>query len=283
MKIVQLEADLEYCSELHEKHNDYPLCPEKIEISSDMLSKYCSDIANKYGIKVDGVKKLVPNLRDKVKCVVHYRNLQYYLSLGMKLIKIHRVLKFKQSNWLKEYIYFNTEKRMNSKNAFEVQFFKLMINCNHGKTCENIRKRIDVKLVNNSNDYLRYVSKSNFISQKIFDKIFVAVHQIKPVLTLNKPIYVGFTVLELSKLFMYKFHYEYVCNKFDARLLFRDTDSLVYEIKDKDVHEECFKDKKLFDFSGYPKDSKYYESANKKVLGKVKDQFNGVKLFEFVK
>ena len=115
-----LEVDLEYCSELHDNYNDYPLCPEKIEISSDMLSKYCIDIANKYGIKVGGVKKLVPNLRDKVKYVVHYRNLQYYLSLGMKLIKIHRVLKFKQSNWLKEYIHLNTENRTNSKNAFEV-------------------------------------------------------------------------------------------------------------------------------------------------------------------
>ena len=90
-----LEVDLEYCSRLHDKHNPYPLCPEKIEISSDMLSKYCSDIANKYGIKVGGVKKLIPNLRGKVKYVVHYRNLQYYLSLRMKLNKIHRLLKFK--------------------------------------------------------------------------------------------------------------------------------------------------------------------------------------------
>ena len=123
-----LEVDLKHCSELHDKHNDYPLCPEKIEINSDMLSKYCSDIADKYGIKVGGVKKLVPNLRDKVKYVIHYRNLQYYLSLGMKLIKIHRFLKFKQSNWIKEYIHFNTEKRIHSKNVFEVQFFLLMIN-----------------------------------------------------------------------------------------------------------------------------------------------------------
>ena len=98
---------------------------------------------------------------------------------------------------------------MNSKNAFEVQSFKLMINCIYGKTCENIRKRINVKLVNNSKDYLRCVSKPNFISQKIFDKNFVTIHQMKPVLTLNKPIYVGFIILELSKLFMYKFHYKY--------------------------------------------------------------------------
>ena len=103
-----LEIDLEYWKELHDSHNDYPLAPEKLEISSNMLSKYCSDIANKYGIKVGGVTKLVPNLRDKVKYVAHYRNLQLYLELAMKSIKIHRILKFKQSNWLKEYIKFNT-------------------------------------------------------------------------------------------------------------------------------------------------------------------------------
>ena len=183
---------------------------------------------------------------------------------------------------MKEYIHFNTKKIMNSKNTSEVKFFKLMINYIYGKTCENVKKRINVKLINNSKDYLRCVSKPNFMSQKIFGKTFVAIHQIKPVLTLNKPIYVGFTVLELSKLFMCKFHHEYVCNKFDAKLLFTDTDSLVYEIKDKDVYEECFKDRELFDFSKYPKNLKYYDNANKKVLHKMKDGFNGVKLFEFI-
>ena len=94
-----LEVDLEYCKKLHDSHSDRPLCPEKIEISSDILSKYCSEIAYQYGIKVGGVKKLIPNLGDKVKYVVHYKNLEYYLSLGMKLVKIHRILSFKQSNW----------------------------------------------------------------------------------------------------------------------------------------------------------------------------------------
>ena len=114
------------------------------------MSKYCSDIANKYGIKVGGVKKIVPNLRDKIKYVVHYRNLQYYLSLEMILIKIHRILKFKQFNWLKEYIEFNTEKRKNSKNNFEKNFSKLLINSIYGKTMENLRKRISVKVCINS-------------------------------------------------------------------------------------------------------------------------------------
>ena len=147
---------------------------------------------------------------------------------------------------------------------------------------ENIRKRISVKLTNNSKDYIRCVSKPNFISQKIFDKNFITVHQIESVLTLNKPIYVGFSILEFSKLLMYQFHYDYVCNKYDAKLLFTDTDSLFYEINCEGVYEQCFKDRGLLNISGYPIDSKYYESTNKKVLGKMKDEFNGVKVIEFV-
>ena len=95
------------------------------------------------------------------------------------------------------------------------------------------------------------VSKPNFISQKIFDKNFVAVHLMKTIFTLNKPIFVAFCILELSKLLMYKFHYDYVCNTFDAKLSFTDTDSLVYEINNNNVYGQCFKDKDLFDFSGY--------------------------------
>ena len=121
-------------------------------------------------------------------------------------------------------------------------------------------------MISDSKKYLNCVSKPNFLSQKIFDKNFVAAHQIKTVLTLNKPIYLGFCILELSKLLMYKFHYDYVCNNFDARFLFTDTDSLVYEINSDKVYEQCFKDKRLFDFSGYQKNSDYYDISNKNVL-----------------
>ena len=120
-----LKVDLEYPDELHGLHNDYPLVPEKLAVSSDMLSKYCKKIADKYEIKVGDVKNLIPNLGNKTNYVVHYRNLQLYLSLGMKLTKIHRVLKFKQSDWMKKYIDFNTEKRMNTANELEKDFFKL--------------------------------------------------------------------------------------------------------------------------------------------------------------
>ena len=189
-----LEVDLEYPSELHELHNDYPLAPEKLEINQNMLSHYYFNIANEYGIKIGGVNKLVPNLGNKSKYVVHYRNLQLYLSLGMKLTKIHRILKFKQSGWLKKYIDFNTDKRKNAPNTFEKDFFKLKNNSAFGKKMENLRKRISAKLVNNVKDYVRCISKPSFVSQKIFNKNFVAVHEIKPVLTLNKPIYVGFSI-----------------------------------------------------------------------------------------
>ena len=113
-----LEVDLAYPSKLPDMHNDYPLAPEKLEISQNMLSKYCSNIVDEYGIKVDGVNKLVTNLRNKEKYAIRYRNLQLYLSLGMKLTKIDRVLKFRQPNWLKEYIEFNTDKRKNTLNSF---------------------------------------------------------------------------------------------------------------------------------------------------------------------
>ena len=128
----------------------------------------------------------------------------------MKLSKIHRILKFKQSNWLKEYIDFNTEKGKNAISNFKKNLFKLMINSIYVKTTENLRKRINFRVINNSKDYIRCVGKPNFISQKIFNKNFVAVHQVKAVLILDKPTYVGFSILELIKLSMYKSHYEYI-------------------------------------------------------------------------
>ena len=257
-----LQVDLEYPGKLHELHNDYPLTLENLEISYNMLSSYCSSIANKYEIKIGGVNKLVPNLSDKSKYVLHYRNLQLYLLLGIKLISVHRILKFKQSDWLKKYIEFNTDKRKNAANSFEKDFLKLMNNSTFGKTMENLRKIINVRLVNNTGDYKKYVSKPSFVSQKIFSENVFAIHEIKPVLTLNKPIYVGFSILDLSKLLMYEFHYGCVKRKCNAKLLFTDTDSLVYEIKTDDVYEDFYKDKNLFDFSDYPRFSKFLDSLN---------------------
>ena len=156
-----------------------------------------------------------------------------------------------------------------------------MINCVSGKTMENLWKRTNVKLVNNEKYYLKHVSKATFISQKIFDKNFVAIHEIKPVLTLNKPIYVGFTVLELSKWLMYDFHYNFIKKNFDANLLFTDTGSLTYEIKSKDdVYEKIFKRKHLFDFTEHQ--SKFFDPTNKKTIGKMKDEYKGILINEFL-
>ena len=137
-----------------------------------------------------------------------------------------------------------------------------MTNSVFGKTMENVRKRISVKLVNNSKDYVRCISKASFISQKIFSKNFVAIHGTKPVLTFNEPIYVGFSIFDLSKLLMYQFHYKFIKSKFDTKLLITDTDSLVYEIKTKNVYEDFYQDKNVFGFSDYPLNSKFFDPVN---------------------
>ena len=148
------EVHLKYPNELHELHNDYPLI-------TDILSNYCKSIADKYDIKVGDIKKLIPNLGNKNKYVLHYRNLQLYLSLGMKLTKIHRVLKFKQFDWMKKYIDFNSKKRMCATNDFEKDFLKLMINSVYGKTMENLRKRINVRFVNNKKKLFKIYKQTN--------------------------------------------------------------------------------------------------------------------------
>ena len=160
-------------------------------------------------------------------------------------------------------------------------FLKLMNNSVFGKKMENLRKRISFKLVNNAKDYVKYISKPSFDSQKIVSKNFVSIHEIKPVLTLNKPIYVGFSILDLSKLLIYEFH-KYIKSKLDGSLLFTDADSLVYEIKREDVYEDFYKDKYLFVFSDYSLNSKFFDPANKKVTGKMKIEFKGKVIYEFI-
>ena len=279
-----LEVDLEYPDESHDLHNDYPLAPEKIKVTEDMLSPYSREIAEKFGVKVGLVKKLVPTLGKKEKYVLHYRNLQLYMSLGLKLIKIHRALEFNQSPWLKPYIDFNTKKRAEAKNSFEKDFFKLMNNSVFGKTMENLRKRQDIRLVTDEEKLLKWVSRPSFISSKIFNEDLVAVHKIKPTLTLNRPAYVGMCILDLSKTLMYDFHYNYIKSQYGdkARLLFTDTDSLTYEIEADDVYQDFWKDKHLFDNSDNPKSSPFFDTTNKKVIGKFKDEASGIPIVEFV-
>ena len=190
-KGIILEVDLEYPEKLHDLHNDYPLAAEKIKVEKSMLSNYCNKISEKYNISTGLVQKLIPTLSNKKNYVLHYRNLQLYTSLGLKLSKVHRVLEFNQSPWLKQYIDYNTEKRKNAKNDFEKDFFKLMNNSVFGKTMENLRKRVDVRLVTDEKKLLKLTSKPTYVSSKIFNENLVAVHKIKETLTLNRPAYVG--------------------------------------------------------------------------------------------
>src|SRR6218665_3519665 len=152
-----LELDLEYPSHLHETHNDYPLAPEKMFIApekmfitTDMVSPHGRDLADKLQMKINNKsEKLVPNLLPKKNYVLHYRNLKFYTSLGLKVTKIHKILEFEQSLWLKPYIEFNTKKRQEAKNAFEKDLFKLMNNSIYGKTLQNNRRHLDVRIVTN--------------------------------------------------------------------------------------------------------------------------------------
>jgi len=201
----------------------------------------------------------------------------------MKITQIHRVAEFSQSTWLKEYIDFNTEMRKNAKNSFEKDFFKLMNNSVFGKTMENLRNRVSIELVNDEKRLNKLSAKPTYVSSKIFNEDLVAVHTKKESLLLDKPSYVGMCILDLSKTLMYDFHYNYIKKKYpDSQLLFTDTDSLFYHIvSEKDIYEEFWVDKNLFDNSDYPKSSKYFFNDNKKVIGKFKDEASGKPIIEF--
>ena len=193
-----IECDLEYPENLHDEHNMYPLASEKILVEKDMLSPYCNEILNEFKIQKTTCKKLIPNLMNKQKYVLHYKNLQLYLDLGLKLKKIHRVLEFKQTTWLKDYIDFNTQKRTNAANAFEKDFFKLMNNSVFGKTMENLRNRCSIKLVTTKDQLIKWVAKPTFKRSVIYNENLSAILRIKESLMLNKPSFVGMCILDLS-------------------------------------------------------------------------------------
>ena len=149
---------------------------------------------------------------------------------------------------------------------------------------ENLRKRVDVRLVTDEKKLFKLTSKPTYVLSKIFNEDLVAIHKIKETLTLNRPAYVGMCILDLSKTLMYDFHYNYIKDKYDdkAKLLFTDTDSLMYEIQTDDVYKDLFVDKEKFDNSDYSKDSPFYFGENKKVIGKFKDEAAGIPITEFV-
>ena len=189
-----LEVDLEHPKSLHDLHSDYPLAREQIEVNK--------------------VLKLIPNLGKKKKYILHYENLIQYLSLGLKLTHIHRGIKFEESQWLKKYIDLNTNLRTVAKNEFEKDFFKLMNNSVFGKTMENIRDRVDIKLVNNEKQAKKLSAKPNFNHCNISSVDLVAIHMKKTKLVFNKPVYLGMCILDLSKTLMYDFHHNHIKRKY---------------------------------------------------------------------
>ena len=262
-----LEVDLEYPKELHDLHNDYPLAPEQIE--------------------VDKTKKLIPNLWNKKNYVIHYENLKKCLNLGLKITNIHRGIKFKESRWLKKYIALNTDLRTKARNEFEKDFFKLMNNSVFGKTMENIRNRVNIKLVTDKIKAEKLAAKPNFKHCNIFNENLIAIHMKKTFLTFDKPVYLGMSILDLSKTLMFDFHYNYIKTKYGdkAKLLFTDTDSLMYEIRTEDFYKDIKGDvKDRFDTSDYPSNhpSGIPTGCNKKVLGMFKDEAGGKIIDEFV-
>ena len=232
-----LEVDVSYPKDLHNSHNDLPFMCERMEIN--------------------GVEKLAPNPRDKKNYVIHIQALNQALQHGLRLDRIHREIEFDQSPWLKTYTDFNTQLRTAATNDFEKDFFKLMNNSVFGKTMENIRKHRNIGLVTTEEKYLHTVMKPNFKSGILFGGNLMGCEMGKIKVVMNKPVYLGQAILDLSKIVMYEFHYGYMVPKYGLeklKLCYIDTDSLVYDIKTEDFYEDIDNDVEArFDTSGYSK------------------------------
>ena len=235
----------------------------------------------------------MPSKKQRAKAKKQQEPEPEYDRLGMKVTKVHRVITFSQAPWLKSYIDFNTDKRKVAKNEFEKAFFKLMNNSCFGKTMENLRDRVDIKFVTSNSEYgglcpkhdrtvERKLASHLYDGHIIFSNDLTAIKQKKKSLVLNKPIYAGMCILDLSKYWMYQFHYDVIKQQYGnrAKLLFTDTDSLCYHIKTKDFYKEMRTDE--YDLSDYPEGSDFHSTKNKKVLGKFKDECNGAAPAEFV-
>ncbi len=211
------------------------------------------------------------------------RVLNKYLSLGLKLTKIHRGITFDESDFMKSYIKKNTRMRRETKSDSEKDFFKLMNNSVYGKTMENVRNRVDIKLMTDAKNVNKLYKKPNFKKDTHFDENLIAVHMEKTIVTLDKPIYLGVSILDISKTLMYRFHYNYMKPKYGnkANLLFTDTDSLCYEIETENFYKDISGDvEKWFDTSNYDEDhpSGIYTKVNKKEVGFMKDECGGIGL-----
>ena len=290
-----VKCDLGYPEALHDLHNDYPLAPERKLVETKMLSPYAHAIKSKLNIGDDSCEKLVPNLLDKKDYVLDIRNLAYYVKAGLIVKNVKSVITFKQSKWLKPYIDFNTTKRANAKNDFEKDYYKLRNNAVFGKTMENLRGRVDMHFVTSYKSWgKKAVKKESTVERKIASPLYdghviynddlTAIKMKKSTIVLNKPIYAGMAILDLSKLHMYQFHYDVIKKKYGdkARLCMTDTDSLCYVIETDDIYKDMEAQKELYDRSNFDKDSPFFDESNKKVLGKFKDECDGKPPAEFV-
>ena len=225
------------------------------------------------------VEKLIPNLHDKKKYVIHVKALKQALDQGLVLERIHRVIQFKQSAWMKEYVDFNTRLRTVAKNDFEKDFYKLMNNSVFGKTMENIRKHKGIKLVSNKDDYLKQVMKPNFKGAVLMGADLMSCEMGKVKVKMNKPVYLGQAILDLSKTIMYEFHYDYMKRKYDEKsmkLLYMDTDSLGYDIKTEDFYKDIAEDVETrFGTSRYEPEG--YWIMKDELGGKIMKEFIGLR------
>ena len=258
--------EVAYPRELHDYRNDLPFMCERMVIG--------------------GVEKLVPNLYYKKRHVILIRALDQALKHGLVLERIHRAIEFKQLAWMKEYIDFNTTLRTAATNDFKKDFYKLMNNSVFGKTMENIRKHRSIKLVTNREAYLKAVMKPNFKSGTLFGTNLMGCEMGKIKVVMNKPVYLGQAILDLSKIVMYEFHYDYMKRKYDddsLTLCYMDMDSLIYSIETDDFYKDIADDvSNRFDTSGYNPDRPLPVGLNKKVIGLMKDELGGGIMTEFV-
>ena len=283
------ECDFHIPEELHDYFKEYPPLPHHYSPKPEELSEYQKEEylklnSNVKEIRESKVKKLCLTLHDKKNYVIHYRLLQLFLKLGVQITKIHNVISFTESRYLKTYIDKNTEYRKNGKSDFEKDLYKLLNNSLFGKTMENVRNRINFILVNDKLKHKKLISKPNYQDTMIFDDNLCGVLLGKNEVEANKPIYCGFSILDLSKYLMYDFFYNVLKKNFpDVKLLMTDTDSFIYSVQASDEEYDKFMKDNLdfFDTSDFPKDHKFYSDKNKKVIGKMKYETNEAEIDEF--
>lgn len=251
------EVDLDVPKHLHDYFADYPLAPEKNVVPQDWLSPYNDKLLHDKDIgggKYVLSEKLLQTLLPKRNYIIHYRALQIYLKLGIRLTKIHSVLKFKQSPWMKPFIEENIRKRKIAKangDEFGVMYYKLKNNAVFGKQMENVRKHMRVELIypNQDKKLKRLIASPLFVGFRTFNGGIIAVHMLKSQITLNKPMFIGQAILDISKAMMFNFWYGYIKQKYGskAKLLYTDTDGMLMNIETEDVYKDCEERPDLFD------------------------------------